>query len=453
MNYLIANARAVFTDSETAVTDIRIRNGLIAELGSGLSAAADEEVIDASGCVAWPGMVNTHHHLAQSVLKGIPEGLNHDLDDWLASVPYRFWPSISPELMYHAARLGLYELLRSGATACADHHYLYHAGSSTEVEDAVWQAADELGIRLVLCRGSATTKGSHRGLQSGLIKPESLCQVIERMDHSRVRYHQNGGDAMRKLVVAPTSLVHSSTPEDLRACAEYARQHNLKMHSHLLEVEFDEIQAQKRFGMSAIDYAEYCHWLGDDVWYAHLVWCDDYAVKKLAETGTGIAHCPTSNCRLGSGIAPAIAMQEAGMKITLGVDGSASAESASMIQEANMSWLIHRAANKNPAATTADQVIRWATRNGADLLGLTRTGEIRTGMAADIVLYDIDRPRMSGVHSPLYAPLLCGEPVDVKYSFVQGKPVVSKGVVNNLDEDELVARVKEGVADLLKKVG
>ena len=457
MNYLIANTRAVFTgqtpDPQSPVTDIRIRNGFITELGSGLIANADEQVIDGRGCVAWPGMVNTHHHLAQSVLKGIPEGLNHGLDDWLASVPFRFWPSISPELMYHAARLGLYELLRSGATTCADHHYLYHAGSSTEVEDAVWQAADELGIRLVLCRGSATTKGSHRGLQSSAIQPESLCQVIERMDTTRVRYHQEGGDAMRKLVVAPTSLVHSSTPEDLRACASYARQHKLKLHSHLLEVEFDEIQAQKKYGMSAIDYAEHCHWLGDDVWYAHLVWSDDYAIKKLAETGTGIAHCPTSNCRLGSGIAPAIAMEQAGMKITLGVDGSASAESGSMLQEANLAWLLHRAAYKNADITSPDQIIRWASKNGADLLGLHKTGEIRTGMAADIVLYNIDRPRMAGVHSPLYAPLLCGEPVDIKYSFVHGKPVVSNGLVHNLDEAELVARVQEGVADLLKKVG
>ena len=137
MHYLIQGAKAVFTDSDQ-VTDIRIRDGIITELGKGLVPAADETLIDAKGCVAYPGMVNTHHHLFQSILKGIPEGLNHGLDDWLASVPFRFWPSITPELMYHTAKLGLFELLRSGATACADHHYLYHAGSTTEVEDAVW---------------------------------------------------------------------------------------------------------------------------------------------------------------------------------------------------------------------------------------------------------------------------------------------------------------------------
>lgn len=453
MYFLIKHARAVYTpDNQSRITDIRIRDGLISELGSDLSPAADETVIDASGCVVWPGMVNTHHHLFQSVLKGIPEGLNHGLDDWLASVPFRFWPSISPELMYHSARLGLYELLRSGATACADHHYLYHADSSSEVEDAVWQAADELGIRLVLCRGSTTTKGSHRGMKNATIQPESIDQIINRMEASRSRYHQDGDMAMRKLVMAPTSFIHSSTEDDLKACAEYARQHGLKLHSHLLEVEFDEIAAQKNFGMRAIDYAEKCNWLGNDVWFAHLVWSDDYVIKKLAESGTGIAHCPTSNCRLGSGIAPALDMQAAGMKITLGVDGSASAESGSMIQEANMAWLIHRAAKKNAEATTAGMTIDWATKNGAELLGLTGTGEIKVGKAADIVLYNTDKPRFAGVHAQLEAPLLCGEPVEIKYSFIQGKPVVENGCVKGLDEAELVANVQQGVAELLAKV-
>lgn len=450
MHYLIQNTRAIFDVPH--MTDIRIRNGIITELGNNLQLASDETLVEGKGCVAYPGMVNTHHHLAQSVLKGIPEGLNHRLDDWLVSVPFRFWPSISADLMYHAAKLGLYELLRSGATTCADHHYLYHAGSSTDVEDAVWQAADELGIRLALCRGSTTSRGSHRGMQSSPIQPETLDQVIERMEQTRVRYHQEGLMAMRRLVVAPTSLVHSSEPEALRALAAYARQHQLKLHSHLLEVEYDEIQAQQKYGMSAIDYAEHCDFLGSDVWFAHLVWSDDYAIQKLAKTGIGIAHCPTSNCRLGSGIAPAIAMQNAGINITLGVDGSASAESGSMIQEANLAWLLHRAANKNPEATTADETIRWASRNGAKLLGLDGVGEIKVDMAADIVLYDIDRPRFAGVHSPLLAPLLCGEPVSIKHSFIQGKPVISNNQVKDLDENELVANVKEGVAALLKKV-
>lgn len=449
MAYLIRQAEAVFSPQYPEACDIRIRDGRICELGRELTPATDETLIDASGCVVWPGLVNTHHHLFQSILKGVPAGLNHGLGDWLGSVPYRFWPKISPELMYHAARLGLYELLRSGATTCADHHYLYHHSTSAELEDVVWQAADELGIRLVLCRGSATEQGSHQGMVEHGIKPETLEQVLQRLDHSRSRYHQPGPDAMRKLVVAPTSLIHSSSADGLKAQAAYARAHGLGMHSHLLEVGFDEQQARAKYGMSAIDYAEACDWLGPEVWYAHLVHCDPHTIDRLSASGTGIAHCPTSNCRLGSGVAPVIAMQNTGMAITLGVDGSASAESASMLQELNLAWLLHRALH-GPAATSLEQVLNWGSRNGARLLGLDAVGELAPGMAADLVLYDVRQPRLAGSHVPLFAPLMCGEPVEVKYSFVQGQPVVRDGQVQGLDEVELSARVRESVSRLLR---
>jgi len=468
MNTLIRNARAIYCapeshthhESQISVnhsnpavpTDIRIRDGVITGIGNQLLPTDDEQVIDASGCVVWPGLVNTHHHLAQSVLKGVPEGLNQALGDWLGSVPYRFWPKISPQLMYHAARLGLYELLRSGATTCADHHYLYHAGSSPEVEDAVWAAADELGIRLVLCRGSATVQGSHKGMLKHGIQPENVELVMQRMERSYRQYHQAGDNAMRRLVVAPTSLVHSATPGDLRTLAAWARERQLKLHSHLLEVSFDDIQAQEKYGQRAIDYAASCDWLGKDVWFAHLVKSDEYTIQQLAASGTGIAHCPTSNCRLGSGIAPALAMEQAGMNITLGVDGSASAESGSMIQELNLAWLLHRAVN-GADATSAEQIIRWGSHNGAQLLGLNNCGDIAVGKAADLVLYDIGSPRFAGVHSEVIAPLLCAEPIRVKYSLINGRVVVDNGQVCGLDEAELVAEVRAGVANLLRGTG
>lgn len=450
MNYLIQNAIAIHSGEVPEARDIRVRDGRITELGRDLAPTPDqpETTIDATGCVVWPGLVNTHHHLAQSIMKGVPAGLNQGLGEWLSSVPYRFWPKVTPELMYHAARLGLYELIRSGATTCADHHYLYHATTSPELEEAVWQAADELGIRLVLCRGSATETGSHEGMIEHRIEPETIEQVIDRLDVTRRTHHQDGRDAMKKLVVAPTSLIHSSTPDGLKAQAQWAREHGLKMHSHLLEVEFDEIQSQKKYGQSAIDYAEACDWLGPDVWYAHLVHSDPHAIERLAATGTGIAHCPTSNCRLGSGIAPVINMQKAGVPISLAVDGSASAESGSMLQELNLTWLIHRAAH-GPDVTTLEQVLDWSSRGGADLLGLTDTGTLAVGKAADLVLYDIDQPRFAGVHSPLMAPLMCGEPVTVRDSFVQGRRIVADGRVAGLDEAELTRKVQAGVAQLL----
>ncbi|WP_372971712.1 amidohydrolase family protein [Marinobacter sp.] len=452
MNYLIQNAVAIFADRNPDATDIRVQDGRITELGRSLapSPVEPETVIDASGCVIWPGLVNSHHHLAQSIMKGVPAGLNQGLGEWLSSVPYRFWPKVTPELMYHAARLGLYELIRSGASTCADHHYLYHATTSPELEESVWQAAEELGVRLVLCRGSATETGSHEGMIEHRIKPETIDQVIDRLDATRKKHHQSGPDAMKKLVVAPTSLIHSSTPDGLKAQAGWARQHGLKMHSHLLEVKFDEIQAREKYHQNAIDYAEACDWLGPDVWYAHLVHSDDRAIERLAATGTGIAHCPTSNCRLGSGIAPVVDMQKAGVPISLAVDGSASAESGSMLQELNLAWLIHRAAH-GPDVTTLEQVLDWGTRGGAKLLGLQDTGSLAVGMQADLVLYDIDQPRFAGVHSPLVAPLMCGEPVHVRDSFVQGRRIVEDGRVTGVDERELTSKVQEGVARILAR--
>ncbi len=452
MQYLIKNADAIVTRSPTNASDIRLKDGLITELGCGLRSAPDETVVDASNCVLLPGLVNTHHHLAQSVLKGIPEGMNQGLGEWLASVPYRFWPHFTPRLMYLAATIGLAELLRSGATTCADHHYLYHAASSPEMEDAVWQAAEDLGIRLVLCRGGATIMGSHPGLARAGIRPESVEQMIQRLEASRSRYHQTGGNAMRKLVVAPTSLIHSTTASDLKALAAYARQHKLGLHSHLLEVSFDEIQARKLHDCSAVEYARRCDWLGPDTWFAHLVQANSDDIRLLADSGTGISHCPTSNCRLGSGVAPVIAMEKAGMAVTLGVDGSASAESASMIQEVNLSWLIHRAIG-GPDATTLDNCLQWGSSNGARLLGLDDVGELAVGRAADLCLYDLSHYRFQGIHQRPMAAVMAGEPVQLKASFVNGRMVVCDGDVLNLDGDQLRHELAAEMKGLLQRAG
>ncbi|MBD3895580.1 amidohydrolase family protein [Halomonas sp. ML-15] len=448
MGYLIRNAKAVFSSSQPQATDIRIHDNRIVEMGRSLVAEQREDVIDASGCVVWPGLVNTHHHLAQSILKGVPQGLNQRLGEWLGSVPYRFWPKITPELMYHSARLGLYEMLRSGVTTCADHHYLYHRDTSPEIEAAVWQAADEFGIRLVLCRGCATEVGSHKGMARHAIEPESLEIVLDRLEDTRRRYHQAKGDAMRRLVVAPTSLIHATSPDALAALADYARQHDLRRHSHLLEVAFDNAQSLEKHAMPAIDYAAEQGWLGEDVWYAHLVHSDAHAIARLAKSGTGISHCPTSNCRLGSGVAPVPAMSDAGVPISIGVDGSASSESGSMLQELNLVWLLHRAL-RGPEATTLEQVLAWGSVGGARILGLEDIGELAVGKVADLVLYDIDQPRFAGVHTPLMAPLMCAEPALVKHSFVNGLPVVESGRVKGLDEIELTQHVQQSVMELL----
>jgi cytosine/adenosine deaminase-related metal-dependent hydrolase len=447
MTTLIKNLSGVFGHDQQ-VTDIRFNDEQILDIGTNLEPTALDSLIDGKNCIAYPGFVNTHHHLAQSVLKGIPAGINQPLGDWLASVPYRYWPQINPELMYHAAKLGLYEGLRSGMTTCADHHYLYHANTTPELEDAVWQAADELGVRFVLCRGGANIMGSHKGLKAAGIAPESIDQTLSRLQDSFSSYHQTEANAMRKLVVAPTSLIHSNTEDQLKTLARFARHHQLKMHSHLLEVEFDQIQSRQQNQMDAIDYAEQCEWLGSDVWFAHLVKANAHAIQKLAATGTGISHCPTSNCRLGSGIAPIIEMEKAGMNISLGVDGSASSESASMLQEVNLAWLIHRATH-GAEATSVDQTIKWATQGGAKTLGFENLGELKVGQLPDLVLYDISATRYCGSHHAIFAPVMLGEPAKIKYSFIQGKTVLQDGRAKHLNEADLVANIRIELAKLL----
>ncbi len=450
MSYLIKNLKAVFGQNSD-ITDIRLQGNRIVELGSKLTAQVDETIIDGQRCVAYPGFVNTHHHLAQSVLKGIPAGLNQPLNEWLASVPYQHWPHMDPELIYIAAKLGLYEGLRSGVTTCADHHYLYHQHSSPELEDASWQAADELGMRFVLCRGGANVVGSHKGLANAGIAPETLDQTLFRLQTSVSRYHQSSNDAMRKLVVAPTSLIHSTTPDQLIELARYARSEKLRLHSHLLEVDFDQQQSHARYHCPAIDFAEQVNWLGNDVWFAHLVKADRYTIERLAATGTAISHCPTSNCRLGSGIAPIIEMENAGMTISLGVDGSASSESASMLQELNLAWLLHRA-TQGANATSIEKVIQWATQGGARVLGYDQLGTIAVGQLADVVLFDISATRYTGVHSTIAAPVLLGEPAQVRYSFINGKLVVNDGNVQGIDETALIKDANLALTKLMKTV-
>ena len=424
--------------------DLLVQNNRILDIGDSLQAPESAEKIDISGCVAYPGLVNTHHHLAQSLMKGIPAGINQTLGDWLGSVPYKCWPHFTPDMMYTAARVGLIELLRSGSTTCADHHYLYHQGTSPEMEDVIFQAAKELGIRIVLCRGGSTTAGSRRGTQmaSSEFMLETVDLAIRRMEDTMARHHDDSEASMSRLVVAPTSLIHASTKDDLLQLAEFARANNLRMHSHLLEVIDDEIACQQREGKSAIDYAREVGWLGEDVWFAHMVHADDHAVKLLGDSKTGIAHCPTSNSRLGSGIAPIPRLKRAGARISIGVDGSASAESGSAVNELMTSWLIHRTLN-GPESTDVEESVRWATSGGAEVLGFPTLGKLETGMLADIAIFDLNSTRFAGLWEPVWAPVICGEPQSVKHLMVDGKWSIRDYQIAAVDEEQLMRDARD----------
>ncbi|MFV8816275.1 amidohydrolase family protein [Haliea sp. E17] len=428
--------------------DIRIAGNRIVEIGTNLQAAGDAERIDASGCVAFPGLVNTHHHLFQSLLKGVPAGIDKALGAWLVEVPYQAWPHVTPENMYSAAKVGLSELLRSGCTTCADHHYLYHADTSPEIEQAILQAAKDLGMRLVLCRGGGTREGNQQGGAAASLAPEGIDLRIQRMQQLVSDCHDPAADAMVKIAVAPTSVIHASTPTELRLLGEFAREYGLRRHSHLLEVPFDQEMAMAKYGMAAIDYMEDVGWLGEDVWFAHLVHVDDAGLEKLRATRTGIAHCPTSNARLGSGVARAPAMDAAKMPVSLGVDGSASAESGSMVSEMLLAWMIHRAVG-GPDVTSVEQIADWATRGGAHILGYHELGELAPGKLADIVLYDIEAPRFAGLWEPRWAPVICGEPITARHVMINGEWRVRDGAILGLDEGALFRDAQLHTANLV----
>lgn len=430
--------------------DVLISGARIANIGCNLETGLADHVVEAEGQILYPGLVNTHHHSAQSISKGMSAGIDLDLGDWLAAVPYAVWPHVTPETVYVAARIAFAELLRAGCTTCADHHYLYHATTSPEAEQALFQAAHEMGIRLVLCRGSSTVSGTHRGFSRAGFQPESIDLCLRRLDDTVSRYHDAAEDAMSRVVVAPTSLVHSNPPEHLQSLRDFAIAKGLRRHSHLLEVSHDETVCQQVHGCSAVDYAESLGWVEDDVWFAHLVKLDSDGIQRFAKAGTGVSHCPSSNCRLGSGIARVPEMALAGMPVSIGVDGSASAESGSPVTEMMLSWLLHRAVG-GPTATRVEQIVEWATYGGAQILGYSELGRIETGQLADLVLYDLSAPRFQGLWQPEWAPVICGEPVSATAVMVNGDWRVWDGEITGLDARQLARDAQRERARLMSQ--
>jgi len=284
---LIQHCAAILTGDKqqprSSARDIRLRDGLIVEMGE-LDAVADETVIDARDCVVYPGWVNTHHHLFQSLLKGEPQGLNLSLGGWLAATPYRFRGAFDEQTFRIAARVGLVELVRSGCTTIADHHYLYWPDMPFDGAEILFDEADKLGVRFVLCRGGATQS---RGLESDLptaLRPESFDSMMTDVDRLVARYHQPQDSAMRRIVMAPTTTLHSTTPQELRESARLARQLDIRLHSHLSETVDYLDAARAKFGMTPLQFCAEHDWIGDDVWFAHLV---KLLPEEIAMLGAG----------------------------------------------------------------------------------------------------------------------------------------------------------------------
>lgn len=432
-------------DGARAAGDLRVdADGRIAAIGR-LEPLQGEKTLDATDCVIYPGWVNTHHHLAQSVLKGIPKGINLPLLSWLETVPYRYRYRFDPELLALAAEIGITELMLSGCTTLADHHYVYWSGIGYDPAKILFDLAARFGIRFVLCRGGATVKRPFESEDAP--EPESLDGIVSDVERLARTYHDPGPEAMRRVVMAPPTPNFSIRPEELKPMARAARRLGIRLHSHLSETADYVVFCREKYDRKPVEFVADHEWLGPDVWFAHMVHTTQSEIRMMAETGTGTAHCPASNCRLGSGIAPVPELARAGAPVSLGVDGSASNEAGDSLSEAHTCWYTHRAL-RGAGAVTVEDVVHWGTRGGARVLGIDNIGAIEIGRAADLAVYDLAEPRYAGLHDPAIGPVASGGSPKLRYLTVQGRVVVENDAIPGLDMPRLLARAREAVRRL-----
>ncbi|MEM9629066.1 MAG: amidohydrolase family protein [Pseudomonadota bacterium] len=443
-DFLITNIEHGLTgdaDGTRLTGAVRVRQGMIAEIGA-LSPEEGERVVDARGAVVTPGLVNTHHHLFQSVLKAVPEGMNEGLDIWLQKCPYAFWPFMDAEALAVSARIGLAELVLTGATTVCDHHYLFAPQYDYDPAEILFAEAARFGVRFLLARGG-NTKGrdyfDDPSLPPAFKEPAK--DFLDSVNAAAAVWHDPSPLAMTRLALAPTTPLFNLEPEELPLFAEAARSLGLRLHSHLSENTTYVDYALRAFGQRPVPWLAEQGWTGPDVWYAHLVELDEGEVRHLAETGTAMAHCTQANARLGSGIAPADALHRQGGTVSIGVDGAGANEAADMGAAMYSAFATHRAA-KGVGAVRAETVLNWASEGGARALGFEGIGRIAPGMAADIVLFDLSHPRHMGLHDPTLAPVITGA-AQVRDSFVGGRPLVQDGRLPWLDLGELGKEAKQ----------
>lgn len=430
---LIRNADVTVTMDDTrrelAGHDILIRDGVIAAIGQGLSTSG--EVIEASGCVVTPGFVNTHHHLYQTLTRAVPGGQDALLFGWLKTL-YPIWAKMGPEEIRTSAMVGLGEMALTGCSLSSDHLYMYPNGA--RLDDTI-EAATEIGLRFHPTRGAMSIGESDGGLPpDALVERESA--ILEDCIRVIDRFHDPKAGSMVRVGVAPCSPF-SVSRELMRDAAILARDKGVMMHTHLAENDEDIAYSLAKFGCRPGQYAEDLGWTGDDVWHAHCVKLDASEIELFARSLTGVAHCPCSNCRLGSGIAPVRQMRDEGVKVGLGVDGSASSDASSLIAEARQAMLLQRVAN-GADAMSAREVLEIATLGGAKVLGRDDVGALKVGMRADIAIWDLRGLEAAGAWDPVAALVLCGPP-KVRHLLVEGAQVVRDGRLARVDQEALAA--------------
>jgi cytosine/adenosine deaminase-related metal-dependent hydrolase len=431
------------TRRELLRADILIRDGVIAAVGTGIEAPEGAEVIDLSGCLVTPGLVNTHHHLYQSLTRAVPGGQDALLFGWLRTL-YPIWQRFTPDHMFVSAQVGLAELALSGCTLTSDHLYLYPNGS--RLDDTI-HAAREVGLRFHPTRGAMSIGESQGGLPpDALVEAEGA--ILEDCIRVIDTFHDAAEGSMCRVGIAPCSPFSVST-DLMRNAALLARDKGVMLHTHLAENDEDVAYSLEQFGCRPGQYAESLGWVGPDVWHAHCVKLDPSEIALFAATGTGVAHCPCSNCRLGSGIAPLRAMRDAGVRVGLGVDGSASNDAGNLVAEARQAMLLQRVL-LGADAMSAREALEIATRGGADVLGRPDCGRLAVGKRADIAVWDVNGIESAGSWDP--AALVLAGPTTVRDLFVEGRAVVRNGHVLTINMPNLLSRQREMAYGLQEKI-
>lgn len=455
---LIHNAHTIATlndaGEELRNASIFVKDHCIEAIGAAdsLPQTADH-VINAQHHVVIPGMVNTHHHMCQSLTRAIPAVQNAELFSWLTGL-YPIWAGLQPEMIYASTQTAMAELLLSGCTTSSDHLYIYPNG--VKLDDCI-AAAKEIGMRFVATRGSMSVGQSKGGLPPDRVveQEDAILKDTQRLIET---YHDASHGAMTQVAVAPCSPF--SVSQDLmRLSAEMARHYGVRLHTHLAENDHDIAYSLAKFKRTPTQYAEDLGWLGDDVWHAHCVKLDDEGISLFAATRTGIAHCPCSNMRLASGIAPIRKMLDAGVPVGLGVDGSASNDAAHMVNEARQAMLLARlrksleapqvnaegntifGCDTAPMEMTARDALRLATRGGAEVLGRKDIGQLSVGYCADMALFDLRSLSFAGgaVHDAIGSLMLCAS-APAAYTVVNGRVVVSEGQLTRVDLGRVIER-------------
>lgn len=419
---------------------IFVRDNAIEEVGLTIELPQTaDEVLDLQGKhIVLPGLVNTHHHFYQVLTKVVPAAQNCELFNWLRNL-YKFWSNLTSESIYIGAQMAAAELILSGCTTASDHLYIYPNDCKLDDEIAAIKA---IGMRFHASRGSMSVGESQGGLPPDhLIEKE--VDILKDSQRLIEQYHDSSRYSMLRMTLAPCSPFTVST-DLMRESAKMARSYtSVRLHTHLAETQSDVDYSLAKFGKIPGDYAESVGWLGDDVWHAHCVKLSDDSILKFGKTGTGVAHCPCSNMRLASGIAPIRKMLDRGVPVGLGVDGSASSDTGNLLQEARTAFLLARVKDCDPTAMSARDILEVATLGGARVLGRDDIGAIAPNMAADFIAIDIERSQFAGAHHDLVAALIFCPVPSVDYSFINGRKVVDRGQLTTLDLPMLIERTNK----------